>query len=112
MNLVAARLRRDLVDQRIARLSEQLAALWRTAELAHPERPLKRGFARVTDRSGATLTGSAAARAAAELTLRFGDGAVDATVDDPASRLRRVERPRRTSYVAPQPGLFDRSEEE
>ena len=112
MNLVTARLRRDRVDQRIARLSEQLSALWRTAELAHPERPLARGFARVTDRAGATLTSSAAARAAAALRLHFGDGAVDAAVDDGASRPRRVERPRRTSYVAPQPGLFDRSEEE
>src|SRR5438445_2578068 len=56
MNLVAGRLRPDLIDQRIARLSEQLSALWKIAELAHPERPLSRGFARVTDRDGKTLT--------------------------------------------------------
>ena len=52
MNLVAGRLRRELLDQRIARLTEQLAALWRMAGLAHPERPLSRGFARVTSREG------------------------------------------------------------
>src|SRR4029450_4778104 len=56
MNLVVGRLRRELVDQRIARLSEQLSALWKMAELAHPERPLSKGYVRVTDRAGKTLT--------------------------------------------------------
>ena len=111
MNLVTARLRRDLVDRQIARASERLAAAWKMAELVHPERPLSRGYARVTDRSGRTLTGSAAARAANELRLHFGDGTVDAVVED-GPRPRRVERPRRRSYVSPQPGLFDESEEE
>jgi exodeoxyribonuclease VII large subunit len=112
MNLVAARLRRDLVDRQIARAAERLSAAWKMAELAHPERPLSRGYARVTDRAGTTLTSSAAARAAAELRLHFGDGAVDAAVDEGGPQPRRVERPRRRSYVTPQPGLFDRSEEE
>src|SRR4051812_10180861 len=110
MNLIAGRLRRDLVDQRITRLSEQLGALWRLAELAHPEKPLARGFARVTDRSGKTLTHAAAARAARELSLRFGDGSVDATVDGTGAPAR-VERGPRRSYIAPQPGLFDGAEE-
>ena len=52
MNLVAGRLRRELVDERIARLSERLSAAWKMAELVHPERPLSRGFVRVTDRYG------------------------------------------------------------
>src|SRR5438045_217825 len=49
-NLVAGRLRRNLIDQRISRLGEQLAGLWRLAELAHPDKPLSRGCARVTTR--------------------------------------------------------------
>ena len=110
MNLVAGRLRRELVDQRVRRMSEQLAALWRTAELAHPERPLSRGFVRVTSRSGATLTHAAQARAEARLTLHFGDGKVDASVDGAAAPAP-VERKRKSSYIAPQPGLFDRPEE-
>jgi exodeoxyribonuclease VII large subunit len=110
MNLVAGRLRRELVDQRIARLSEQLGALWRTAELAHPERPLARGFARVTGRDGKTLIHASDARAARELRLRFGDGSVDAVVADERDKLPVERRPRR-SYVAPQPGLFDPPEE-
>ncbi len=110
LNLVSGRLRRELVDQRIARMSEQLGALWRLAELAHPDKPLQRGFARVTDRSGHTLTRAADARAARELRLRFADGAVDAAVEN-AGASPRLERASRRSYIAPQPGLFDEPEE-
>jgi exodeoxyribonuclease VII large subunit len=109
MNLVTARLRRELVDQRIARLSEQLGALWKMAELSHPERPLTKGYVRVTSRDGRTLTHAADARAARELRLHFGDGAVDAAVEQrkPAPVERKPSRP----YMPPQPGLFDEGEE-
>jgi exodeoxyribonuclease VII large subunit len=98
------------VDQRIARLTEQLGALWRLAELAHPDKPLSRGFARVTSRDGKTLTHAPAAREAGRLTLHFGDGAVDASVDNP-STPRAVERKVRKPYISPQPGLFDPAED-
>src|SRR3954469_127129 len=98
MNLVSGRLRRELVDERIARLSERLSAAWKMAELVHPERPLSRGFVRGTDRSGKTLTHAADARAARELNLRFGDGDVDATVDGTSARQPRVERSAKRSY--------------
>jgi exodeoxyribonuclease VII large subunit len=84
------------------------------AELAHPERPLARGFVRVTDRSGNTVTKSADAVAARLLTLRFGDGEVDAVTGDAAdapSLKPRLERARKPSYPALQPGLFDESQE-
>ena len=74
LNAVAPRLRHELLADRLARGSEKLASLWRLAELAHPERPLQRGFVRVTDRRGGTLTSAADARAARLLTLHFGDG--------------------------------------
>src|SRR5215208_4306142 len=108
MNLVAGRLRRELVEQRIARLSEQLSALWKMAELSHPERPLSKGYVRVTSRDGRTLTHAADARAARELRLHFGDGAVEASVD---GSPRAVERKPRRPYMPPQPGLFDQGEE-
>jgi exodeoxyribonuclease VII large subunit len=108
LNLVSGRLRRDLLDQRIARMSERLAAAWKMAELAHPERPLSKGYVRVTDRSGKTLTHVADARAAWRLRLHFGDGVVDASVEGAG---RPVERKARGSYVVPQPGLFDQGEE-
>jgi exodeoxyribonuclease VII large subunit len=110
LNLVAGRLRRDLLDRRVERLTEQLSGLWRMAELAHPERPLSKGYVRVTSRDGATLTHAADARAAKLLTLRFGDGSVDAAVDEGAPP-RPVERKPRRSYISPQPGLFDPAED-
>jgi len=111
LNLVAGRLRRDLIDQRVARLSERLSAAWKMAELVHPERPLSKGYVRVTGRDGRTLTCAADARAAKLLTLKFGDGAVDAVVDGASSSLHPVERKPRKPYMPPQPGLFDAPEE-
>ncbi len=111
LNLVAGRLRRELIDQRIARLSEQLGGLWRLAELAHPEKPLQRGFARVTNRAGNSVTRARDAREAGALTLRFADGNVGATVDGEGKTGPPVERKPKRSYIAPQPGLFDTPEE-
>ena len=108
LNRVVPRLRSELLSGRVDRAFEKLASLWRLAELAHPERPLKRGFVRVTDRSGATLTKAADAIAAKLLTLHFGDGEVEATA---GPSPQPVERKRRASYVAPQPGLFDQAGE-
>ena len=110
MNLIAGRLRRELLDQRVTRLTERLVAAWKMAELVHPERPLQRGFARITGRGGRTLIHARDARAERRLTLHFSDGAVDATVDGDA-KSEPVERKPRRSYVAPQPGLFDPPEE-
>jgi exodeoxyribonuclease VII large subunit len=110
LNLVAGRLRRELIDQRIARLTEQLAGLWRLAELAHPDKPLSRGFARVTSRDGHTLTHARDAREAQRLTLNFLDGNVDATVEG-ISGGSKVEPRRRKPYIAAQPGLFDPAED-
>src|SRR5436190_12049557 len=110
LNLVAGRLRRDLIDQRISRLTEQLAGLWRLAELAHPDKPLSRGFARVTSREGRTLTDAHGAREARSLTLHFADGPVDASVDGAAVH-RVVERKAKRPYIPPQPGLFDPAED-
>ena len=108
LNLVSGRLRRDLIDQRIARLSEKLSAAWKMAELVHPERPLSKGYVRVTSRDGRTLTRASEAREAQLLTLHFGDGGLDASVD--RSRAP-VEPRRRKPYIQSQPGLFDPAEE-
>ena len=93
---------------------EKLAALWRLAEMAHPERPLQRGFVRVTDRAGKTLVHAADARAAGAIDLHFADGRVAAHIGDgmgptPFRPAKRVERKGSSSYP-PQPGLFDSEE--
>ena len=108
-NAVAPRRRHERLLDRLKRSSEKLESLWRLALLAHPDRPLRRGFVRVTDRAGATLGRAADAIAAKLVTLHFGDGAVDATAG--ASAPPPVERKRRSPYVAPQPGLFDDAED-
>ena len=110
MNLVAPRLQPSLIAQRIARSAERLQAAWKMAELVHPERPLSRGFVRVTDRAGRTLTRAADARSARDLSLHFGDGRVEASTGDIAAPQRRVERRPRPSYLNPQPSLFDGEE--
>jgi exodeoxyribonuclease VII large subunit len=107
MNLVAGRLQRELIDRKITQLAGGLAAAWKMAELVHPERPLAKGFARVTTRSGKTLTRAQDAKSERLLTLHFGDGPVDATVD--GSTAAPARKPGR-SYPS-QPGLFDRQED-
>ena len=79
------------------------------AELVHPERPLSKGYVRVTNRDGATLTHARAAREAGHLTLHFGDGKVDASVEGHGPKP--VEPKRRKPYIPPQPGLFDPAED-
>ncbi|HVL79322.1 MAG TPA: exodeoxyribonuclease VII large subunit, partial [Sphingomicrobium sp.] len=106
MNAVGPRLRPELLLDRLARAGDRLAALWKMAELVHPDRPLGKGFVRVTGRSGSTITRAAEANAERLLTLHFGDGRVDAAVET-GGAPPRVERGRRRPYVDPHPGLFD-----
>ena len=128
-----ARLSRDLLDRRIVRGRERLGdfrlgspqrrldsataaleSLWRLAVLAHPDRPLAKGYVRVTDRAGRTLVHAADARAARAIDLHFADGRVAASVGDPLAPVprsaRRVEPRGAKPYPPPQPGLFDPEE--
>jgi exodeoxyribonuclease VII large subunit len=92
-------LRPALLESRCKRARERLDALWRVAQLAHPNKPLERGYARVESRDGKTLTSAAAAAEARLLRLHFGDGAVEAA----------VERSKRAPYLqakADQPKLL------
>ena len=99
----AGALRPGLLAAAFARGRERLDSLWRVAQLAHPNRPLERGYARVEDRAGKTLISAAAAKAAGRIRLIFADGPLDAAAGD------GVERPRRPSSragPADQPKLF------
>lgn len=103
----AGALRPGLLTAAHRRARERLDALWRVAQLAHPNRPLERGYARIEDREGRTLISAAAAREAGRLRLHFRDGAVDAAVEGSAGGA--VERPRRAPYLktkADQPKLL------
>src|SRR5690606_4087057 len=85
----AGALRPVLLRNALERGRDRLAALWRIAEAAHPERPLKRGYALVRDRDGHVLTSAEAARQARALRLKFGDGEVDAAVGEGGGPSRR-----------------------
>ena len=112
LNLVAGRLRRGLLDQRFARARDRLDAVSTMAGLVHPDRPLSRGFARVTAKDGRTLTSAATARSAQRFDLHFADGALGASVDGAApSPARPVEPKRAKRHMPPQPGLFDPAED-
>ena len=109
---VAPRLQARLLTERVARAREQLSSLWRLADLAHPERPLQRGYVRVTNRAGKTLVHAADARAAGAIDLHFADGRVPAQTGDhqlpqPFRPARRVERKGRDPYLPGQADLFD-----
>ena len=108
---VAPRLQARLLSERVVRAQERLASLWRLAEMAHPERPLQRGFVRVTDRAGKTIIHAADARAAAQVDLHFADGRVAAHIGDgtapvPFRPAKRVERKGRDPYLPGQADLF------
>ena len=98
-------------QRRIDAARQQLESLWRLAAMAHPERPLSRGFVRVTDRAGRTLIHAADARAARAVDLHFADGRVAASIGDPLAvapkGMRRVEPRSPKSYPPAQPNLFD-----
>jgi exodeoxyribonuclease VII large subunit len=59
---------------------QRVSALARLMDSLHPEAPLKRGFARVTDGGGKTVASREAAIAAGQVGLRFADGEVGASV--------------------------------
>lgn len=99
LDRTGAILRPALLQQRLDSARQRLEDLGRLLASIDPDAPLARGYARVTDRSGATLTSAAAARAAGELTLKFADAAVDAKVEGTRPRSYPTKKPE-------QPTLF------
>ena len=84
---------------------QRLAGLIRLVDNLHPEAPLKRGFARITDSNGRTIMGREAAISAGQVGLRFADGEVSALVD--GAKPTPKSPPRSTPTVTNQGNLFD-----
>jgi len=99
LDRIGAVLRPALLQRRLEGARQRLEDLGRLLASVDPDAPLARGYARVTDRAGATLTSAAAARAAGGLTLNFADGAVDTKVEGARSRSYPPAKPE-------QPTLF------
>ena len=75
--LSSARLAPQLVTRRIATQRERLDNLARMTASLHPDRPLARGYVRVMNASGRTLTDKAEAVREPILSLKFRDGTLE-----------------------------------
>jgi exodeoxyribonuclease VII large subunit len=80
--LSAARLSIRPLALRVEQGQQRLGGLSRLIHSLHPEAPLQRGFARVTNSDGKTISTRSGAIDAAHVLLRFADGEVAATVGD------------------------------
>ncbi len=77
------------VERRLAMARDRFAALERLMPQLHPDKPLERGFARVTDAVGQTLTSREQAAHEKALVLRFRDGELPVAVGGaPPRKLR------------------------
>ncbi|MCP5395755.1 MAG: exodeoxyribonuclease VII large subunit [Sphingomonadaceae bacterium] len=95
-----ARLTPNLVTRPLAERKERLAAVARLAQQLHPDRPLQRGYVRVMDANGKTLTDRADAAKEALLVLKFRDGTLDVAPGDiPPPPRKAASKPK-----APKPG--------
>jgi len=93
------RLSAPLLQANLRNAGQRLAALERVMRSLDPDAVLERGFARVTDAAGRTLTSAAQAGNEPALTLRFRDGAVGVTAGSaprkrPAARTVPGEQPK------------------
>ena len=93
-----------LLVRQVDQGQQRLTGLIRLVDNLHPEAPMKRGFARVTDSSGRTIMGREAAIAAGQVGLRFADGQVGAMVD--GGRPTPKPTPRGAPSVTNQGSLF------
>ena len=94
--LANIRLLPSLVERPLADKRAQLAAIARLAEQLHPDRPLERGYVRVTGADGRTVTTRKAAAGEEALTLKFRDG-------DLAVVRGEAQAPRPSRKPAPKP---------
>jgi exodeoxyribonuclease VII large subunit len=99
--LTAARLPAAMILGRMDNAQTRLDALARLAETLHPEAPLARGFARITDKDGRTVMTALAAKNAANVTLRFADGHACARVDVTGEGEGSAHVPKPTSKHKP-----------
>jgi exodeoxyribonuclease VII large subunit len=95
------RLSAPLLQANLRNAGQRLAALERVMQSLNPDSVLQRGYARVTDSAGRTLTTAAAAGKEPALTLRFRDGTLGVT---PGAAARK--RPAAAAPPSAQPKLL------
>jgi exodeoxyribonuclease VII large subunit len=95
--LAALRLSPMTLSRKLADGQSRFSGIERLLASLHPEAPLARGFARVTGSDGKTIMGSAAAKAAGLLNIRFVDGEVAARVEGGAAMPSKPASPRKSA---------------
>ncbi|MEH3099259.1 exodeoxyribonuclease VII large subunit [Sphingomonas adhaesiva] len=105
LDRAAGAIRPATLERRVEAARARLADVGRLIDSLNPDRILQRGYARVEDRAGATVTTAAGATAAGALTLRFRDGAVEVQASDGPATSPRVER----TPARPQPAAGART---
>jgi len=86
LDALSARLRPSM-DRRLERLSERLEALGKLYASVDPDRPLQRGFARVTRADGSLVHAGAALASGEEVSIKFGDSVTRKAVIDGAGAV-------------------------
>ena len=99
--------RPDLIERRIAEGRARLDGLARLTQQLHPDRPLERGYVRVTGPKGATLTTKQAAQQAASLDLHFRDGTLAVAVGKAPARKAPARKAKPVSPGPAQESLFE-----
>jgi exodeoxyribonuclease VII large subunit len=91
--LVRAGLRPALLQRQFDTACKHFAPVARVLPQLNPDKPLAKGFARVTDASGHTLTDKATAEREATLVLKFRDGDLTVAANAAARRPARQKEP-------------------
>lgn len=99
--LSSARIPTGGMTKRLENDQQRLDALGRLIESLHPEAPLKRGFVRVADAAGKTVSNVATARAAGAVNLRFADGEIGAIIDSEKKSATSARPPKRARKSPP-----------
>jgi exodeoxyribonuclease VII large subunit len=114
LDAVAVRLQ-PAAERRLERLSERLTALGKLHASVDPERPLERGFARVTRADGSIVHQGAALASGEAVSIKFGDRVTREAVIDgdagpapskPTPPPPRSAKPRAKSEDPAQGDLF------
>jgi len=92
LDRVGGALRPSVLERQLEAARARADAAWRLIQSLNPDRVLERGYARVTDRAGGTLSTAEAARAAGTVTLVFRDGPAEAQVQRGGIERGGVER--------------------
>ncbi|HVI31386.1 exodeoxyribonuclease VII large subunit [Phenylobacterium sp.] len=108
LEAVAVRLQ-PAAERKLERLSERLAALSKLHASVDPERPLERGFARVTRADGSIVRQGAALASGEAVSIKFGDKVTRQAVIDGAggSEPPAAPKPAKAKPKAPSPAQGD-----